>query len=82
MIKIGIPLGPPHRDMPVLEGAELWPPPPPMRPLTVSTDGTTGPYVVVIPQQLGPVIDAMRTEGIRFRVDQDAVMLDGDPRLP
>jgi len=50
-------------------------------PLTVSTDGTAGPYVVVVSQQLGPVIDAMRTEGIGFRVDQDAVMLDGAPAL-
>lgn len=50
-------------------------------PLTVSTDGTAGPYVVVTSEQLGAVTDAMRTEGIRFHVDQEAVLLNGAPAL-
>jgi len=29
-------------------------------PLTVSTDGTAGPYVVVTSEQLGPVVEALR----------------------
>ena len=50
-------------------------------PLKVSTDGTTGPYVVVTPRQLGPVIVAFREEGVAFRVDEDAVLLGGTPAL-
>lgn len=50
-------------------------------PLTVSTDGTAGPYVVVTSEQLGPVIEALRAEGVRFQVDQEAVLLNGAPAL-
>jgi hypothetical protein len=50
-------------------------------PLTVSTDGTAGPYVIVTPEQFGPVTEALRTEGLRFRVDEDAVLLSGMPAL-
>lgn len=50
-------------------------------PLTVSTDGTAGPYIIVTPEQLGPVIDALRAEGVGFQVDQDAVLLNGAPAL-
>ena len=50
-------------------------------PLTVSTDGTAGPYVVVTSEQLGPVVEALRTEGVRFQVDQEAVLLNGAAAL-
>jgi hypothetical protein len=50
-------------------------------PLTVSTDGTAGPYVIVSPDQYGAVAEALRAEGVRFRVDQDAVLLAGVPAL-
>ncbi len=50
-------------------------------PLTVSTDGTAGPYVVVTSEQFGPVVDALRADGVRFQVDQDAVLLNGAPAL-
>jgi len=50
-------------------------------PLTVSTDGTAGPYVVVTSEQLGPVAEALRAEGVRFQVDQEAVLLNGAPAL-
>jgi hypothetical protein len=50
-------------------------------PLTVSTDGTAGPYVIVTPEQFRPVTDALRAEGIRFRVEENAVLLGGMPAL-
>jgi hypothetical protein len=50
-------------------------------PLKVSTDGTAGPYVIVTPEQLGPVIGAFREEGIGFHVDEDAVLSGGAPAL-
>jgi hypothetical protein len=50
-------------------------------PLTVSTDGTTGPYVIVTPEQIGAVVVAFREEGIDFRVDEDAVLSGGSPAL-
>jgi hypothetical protein len=50
-------------------------------PLMVSTDGTAGPYVVVTSEQLGPVLEALRVEEIRFQVDQEAVLLNGSPAL-
>lgn len=50
-------------------------------PLTVSTDGTAGPYVVVTSEQLGLVVEALRAEGVRFQVDREAVLLDGEPAL-
>jgi hypothetical protein len=50
-------------------------------PLKVSTDGTAGPYVIVTPEQLGPVVLAFREEGLDFHVVEDAVLLRGAPAL-
>jgi hypothetical protein len=50
-------------------------------PLTVSTDGTAGPYVIVTPEQFGAVAEALRAEGVRFHLDRDAVLLGGAPAL-
>ena len=50
-------------------------------PLTVSTDGTAGPYVIVTPEQFGAVAEALRTDGVRFHVEEDAVLLSGAPAL-
>ncbi len=50
-------------------------------PLTVSNDGTAGPYVIVAPEQYGPVAEALRSEGVPFRLDPDAVLLGGAPPL-
>lgn len=47
------------------------------KPLYVSTDGTAGPYIIVTPEQLAPVVEALRSGGISFQVDQDAVLLNG-----
>src|SRR5437588_12419636 len=50
-------------------------------PLTVSTDGTAGPYVIATPDQYGAVAEALRAEGVPFQVDRDAVLLGGAPAL-
>lgn len=50
-------------------------------PLKVSTDGTAGPYVIVTPGQLGPVVVAFREAGVDFHVDEDAVLSGGTPAL-
>jgi hypothetical protein len=50
-------------------------------PLVVSTDGTAGPYVRVTVDQLGPVAECLRAQGIAIRVGDDAVMIDGRPAL-
>ena len=50
-------------------------------PLAVSTDGTAGPYIIVTTEQMKPVVEALRAQGIHFDVDDDAVMLDGRPAL-
>jgi hypothetical protein len=46
-------------------------------PLMVSTDGTAGPYVIVTPEQIRPVTEALRADGIRFQVDNEAVLPNG-----
>jgi hypothetical protein len=50
-------------------------------PLVVSTDGTAGPYLIVTADQLGPVVQTLRGQGIPLHVDDEAVMLDGRPAL-
>jgi hypothetical protein len=50
-------------------------------PLTVSTDGTAGPYVIVTPEQIRPVTEALRADGIRFQVDNEAVLPNGTEPL-
>jgi hypothetical protein len=49
--------------------------------LAVSSDGTAGPYVIVTSEQLRPVIEALRGDGIRFLVEEEAVLLNGAPAL-
>jgi hypothetical protein len=50
-------------------------------PLTVSTDGTAGPYIIVTTEQMDPVVEALRAQRIHFETNDDAVMLDGRPAL-
>jgi hypothetical protein len=50
-------------------------------PLVVSTDGTAGPYITVMTDQLKPVVQALQAQGIALEVDDNAVMLDGKPVL-
>jgi len=40
-----------------------------------------GPYVMVTPEQFGAVAEALTAEGVRFHVDEDAVLLNGAPAL-
>lgn len=47
----------------------------------MSTDGSAGPYVIVTPEQLRPVMEALRADGIRFQVDDEAVLLNGAQAL-
>ncbi len=49
--------------------------------LTVSTDGTAGPYIVVTPEQVAAVSKALRAENVSFSIDHDAVLMDGAPAL-
>src|SRR3954454_8641371 len=50
-------------------------------PLVVSTDGTAGPYITVTPDQLEPVLQALRAHEVPVEVDEDAVLLGGMPAL-
>jgi hypothetical protein len=50
-------------------------------PLTVSTDGTAGPYLIVTPEQYVAVTEALRADGVPFEADLDAVRLNGAPAL-
>lgn len=47
--------------------------------LRVSTDGTAGPYIMVPLSQLDSVRALLQGNGIRFRVDENAISLDGAP---
>ena len=50
-------------------------------PLTVSTDGTAGPYVIVTPEQLRPAVEALRAGGMRVQVDDEAAHSNGAQAL-
>lgn len=50
-------------------------------PHRVFTDGTAGPYLLVAPEEFGPVVEALRREGVPFHIDEDAVFLNGLPAL-
>ena len=41
-------------------------------PLVVSTDGTAGPYITVMTDQLKPVVQALQAQGIALEVDDNA----------
>ncbi len=49
--------------------------------LTISTDGTSGPYVMVTPEQLGLLTSVLRAQGLPFHIDEDAVLLSWTPAL-
>lgn len=49
--------------------------------LTISTDGTSGPYVIVTPEQLGLLTSVLRAQGLPYHVDEDAVLLSWTPAL-
>ncbi len=49
--------------------------------LSVSADGTDGPYVAVTPDQFGAVVVALREDGIRFHVDDEVALVNGTSGL-
>ena len=50
-------------------------------PLTVSTDGTAGPYLIVTPEQHNTVAEALQADGVPFHAEEDIVRLNGEPAL-
>jgi hypothetical protein len=51
------------------------------RPIRVSTDGTSGPYIMLPRNLLERVLTVLRTHAIPFWVDHIAVSIDGKPAL-
>jgi hypothetical protein len=51
------------------------------KPIRVSTDGTTGPYIVVPVDQLGKIRNLLEADRIRFWVDHHAISIDGKPAV-
>jgi hypothetical protein len=49
--------------------------------IVVSTDGTTGPYIMVPLQQLDSIEAVLRGSQIAYWVDADAISLDGKPEI-
>ena len=49
--------------------------------LHVSTDGDTGPYIMVPVKQIDDVRALLDAGGIRYWVDEDAISLDGKPEV-
>ncbi len=60
IISAGNPMCRPLQDGVGFEGAKVMATSAADTPLTVSTDGTAGPYVVVTSEQLGPVVKRLR----------------------
>jgi hypothetical protein len=50
-------------------------------PITVSKDGTAGPYIMVPLEQLKAVETVLRQHQFAFWVDSDAISLDGKPEI-
>jgi len=50
-------------------------------PITVSTDGGAGPYIVVPPGQLDAVTAVLRDNGVSFRVDADVISINGESEI-
>lgn len=51
------------------------------KPLSVSTDGDAGPYIMVPVQQLDRVRDLLDAAKIPYWVDEVAISLDGKPEV-
>jgi hypothetical protein len=51
------------------------------KPLYVSTDGTSGPYVMVPVSQLDEVRRLFDSRGIGYWVEEEAISLDGTPEV-
>jgi len=51
------------------------------RPLSVSTDGNSGPYIMVPVSQLEELRLLLDGNGVPYWVDQEAISLDGRPEV-
>jgi len=51
------------------------------KPLRVSTDGTTGPYIMVPVSQLDQVRRLLDSRRIGFWLEEEAISLDGAPEV-
>jgi hypothetical protein len=51
------------------------------RPLSVSTDGGAGPYIIVPLEQLGQVQELLDKDRVSYWVDEEAISLNGAPEL-
>ncbi len=51
------------------------------KPLQVSTDGTTGPYIMVPVSQLDEVKALLDRNRVSYWVDEDAISLNGEPEV-
>lgn len=51
------------------------------KPLSVSTDGTAGPYIMVPVSQLAEVRRLLDREGVGYWVEDDVISLDGAPEI-
>lgn len=49
--------------------------------IRVSTDGTAGPYIMVLADQLSLLRGALDEHKIRYWVDADTISLDGKPAI-
>ena len=51
------------------------------KPLRVSNDGTAGPYLMVPFSQLDEVCRRLDDHGVRYRVEENVISLDGAPEV-
>lgn len=51
------------------------------QPLYVSTDGDTGPYIMVPVQQIDDVRSLLDANAVPYWVDEEAISLDGKPEV-
>jgi hypothetical protein len=51
------------------------------KPLSVSRDGTAGPYIMVPVAQLDEVCRLLDGQRVRYSVDENAISLDGEPEV-
>lgn len=51
------------------------------QPLSVSTDGDAGPYIMVPMAQLDQVRAALDANAVSYWVDEEAISLDGKPEV-
>ena len=51
------------------------------KPLSVSTDGTVGPYIMVPFSQLGDLRRLLDSHSVRYWVDENVISLNGGPEV-